>query len=233
MQTYFIHLVDDPRCLQEEQRYNDKGMFNRSCNWNRPKSRRIHQEDHCRSISRTWVRILNISCMILSCQPTFLSKHCIKILLRSKIQCKTLQNYYYRSKFVLMPCLTLLKTTTSCTSLIVSAAYISLTAYLFPFIFLIVPFFIYTYKVHNWRFIGEETVAGGGNCILTDKPTWIVDPVDGTTNFVHRYITWRVVISFQLFSDKCSAMNLASNNFLTSRRSNKSLCQLHNCRGVS
>ena len=34
-------------------------------------------------------------------------------------------------------------------------------------------------------FIGEETVAGGEECGLTDAPTWIVDPIDGTTNFVH------------------------------------------------
>lgn len=34
-------------------------------------------------------------------------------------------------------------------------------------------------------FIGEESVAKGEPCILTDKPTWIIDPVDGTTNFVH------------------------------------------------
>ena len=34
-------------------------------------------------------------------------------------------------------------------------------------------------------FIGEESVAAGLPCILTDDPTWIIDPVDGTTNFVH------------------------------------------------
>lgn len=28
-------------------------------------------------------------------------------------------------------------------------------------------------------------MAKGQACILTDKPTWIIDPVDGTTNFVH------------------------------------------------
>uniref|UniRef100_A0A3Q3XF00 Inositol-1-monophosphatase n=1 Tax=Mola mola TaxID=94237 RepID=A0A3Q3XF00_MOLML len=42
-------------------------------------------------------------------------------------------------------------------------------------------------------FIGEESVAAGEPCILTDDPTWIVDPIDGTTNFVHagcRAVTW-------------------------------------------
>ncbi|GFZ10656.1 inositol monophosphatase family protein [Actinidia rufa] len=37
------------------------------------------------------------------------------------------------------------------------------------------------------RFIGEETTAACGVTELTDEPTWIVDPLDGTTNFVHGY----------------------------------------------
>lgn len=37
-------------------------------------------------------------------------------------------------------------------------------------------------------FIGEEEVAAVGKIPeLSDKPTWLVDPVDGTTNFVHRF----------------------------------------------
>ena len=37
-------------------------------------------------------------------------------------------------------------------------------------------------------FIGEETTAEEGNSIeLTDTPTWLCDPLDGTTNFVHQY----------------------------------------------
>ncbi|ELU03465.1 hypothetical protein CAPTEDRAFT_217061 [Capitella teleta] len=34
-------------------------------------------------------------------------------------------------------------------------------------------------------FIGEESVAAGEKCVLTDAPTWVIDPVDGTNNFVH------------------------------------------------
>ncbi|XP_057420177.1 inositol-phosphate phosphatase-like [Lotus japonicus] len=41
------------------------------------------------------------------------------------------------------------------------------------------------YPAH--KFIGEETSAAFGTTELTDEPTWIVDPVDGTTNFVHGY----------------------------------------------
>lgn len=36
------------------------------------------------------------------------------------------------------------------------------------------------------QLIGEETSASDGIPNLTDAPTWVVDPLDGTTNFVHR-----------------------------------------------
>ncbi|KAL5022276.1 hypothetical protein ScPMuIL_001431 [Solemya velum] len=49
---------------------------------------------------------------------------------------------------------------------------------------LIHSFFMDKFPEH--KFIGEETVAKGEKCELTDAPTWIIDPVDGTTNFVHR-----------------------------------------------
>nr|XP_026696471.1 inositol monophosphatase 1-like [Ciona intestinalis] len=51
-----------------------------------------------------------------------------------------------------------------------------------------------TYPSH--KFIGEESVAGGLKCNLTDDPTWIVDPIDGTTNFVHRYPYVAVCLGF-------------------------------------
>ncbi|KAL9256819.1 Inositol monophosphatase-like protein [Drosera capensis] len=34
------------------------------------------------------------------------------------------------------------------------------------------------------KFIGEETTAAYGATELTDEPTWIVNPLDGTTKFV-------------------------------------------------
>lgn len=38
------------------------------------------------------------------------------------------------------------------------------------------------------RFIGEETVSYSKFLPeLTDAPTWIIDPIDGTTNFVHSF----------------------------------------------
>ncbi|KAK6726252.1 hypothetical protein RB195_004524 [Necator americanus] len=36
------------------------------------------------------------------------------------------------------------------------------------------------------KFIGEESTANGATIEWTDAPTWIIDPIDGTTNFVHR-----------------------------------------------
>ncbi|GAB4820855.1 hypothetical protein N2152v2_007901 [Parachlorella kessleri] len=41
---------------------------------------------------------------------------------------------------------------------------------------------------HKGTFIGEEnSSAQGFTDELTEEPTWMVDPVDGTTNFVHRF----------------------------------------------
>lgn len=39
------------------------------------------------------------------------------------------------------------------------------------------------------KFIGEENVASGGHKSIdvTNEPTWIIDPVDGTMNFVHTF----------------------------------------------
>lgn len=41
----------------------------------------------------------------------------------------------------------------------------------------------------TFLFIGEETVSSteSKKVNLTDNPTWIIDPVDGTTNFVHGF----------------------------------------------
>eukprot|EP00241_Pyramimonas_parkeae_P013070 CAMPEP_0114245002 /NCGR_PEP_ID=MMETSP0058-20121206/11650_1 /TAXON_ID=36894 /ORGANISM="Pyramimonas parkeae, CCMP726" /LENGTH=294 /DNA_ID=CAMNT_0001357999 /DNA_START=4 /DNA_END=888 /DNA_ORIENTATION=- len=43
--------------------------------------------------------------------------------------------------------------------------------------------------------IGEETV-GAGKYDLGDGPTWTIDPIDGTTNFVHRIPAVCVLIAF-------------------------------------
>lgn len=46
---------------------------------------------------------------------------------------------------------------------------------------ILIPFF------YSKRFIGEEETSEGKKAELTDSPTWIIDPVDGTMNFVHNF----------------------------------------------
>ena len=50
----------------------------------------------------------------------------------------------------------------------------------------------------NHDFIGEESVAAsnGAKVNITNTPTWIIDPVDGTTNFVHSFPYTCVAIGF-------------------------------------
>jgi len=43
--------------------------------------------------------------------------------------------------------------------------------------------------------IGEES-CGSDKYTLTDSPTWTIDPIDGTTNFVHQLALSCVIISF-------------------------------------
>ncbi|XP_052398703.1 inositol monophosphatase 2 [Carassius gibelio] len=51
-------------------------------------------------------------------------------------------------------------------------------------------------KYPSHRFIGEESSAAGVKCELTDHPTWIIDPIDGTCNFVHSFPMVAVSIGF-------------------------------------
>ncbi|XP_068197668.1 inositol monophosphatase 1 [Antennarius striatus] len=51
-------------------------------------------------------------------------------------------------------------------------------------------------KFPSHKFIGEESVAAGQPSALTDLPTWIIDPIDGTTNFVHGFPFVAVSIGF-------------------------------------
>lgn len=40
-------------------------------------------------------------------------------------------------------------------------------------------------KFPNHEFIGEEETSEGKKVCLSNLPTWIIDPIDGTLNFVH------------------------------------------------
>lgn len=67
-------------------------------------------------------------------------------------------------------------------------------------------------KFPEHKFIGEESVAGGAKCILTDDPTWIIDPVDGTMNFVHGFP--HSCISLGLVINKVSVAGIIYNPIL-------------------
>jgi myo-inositol-1(or 4)-monophosphatase len=62
------------------------------------------------------------------------------------------------------------------------------------------------------KFIGEESTAVGQKCVLTDDPTWIIDPVDGTMNFVHGLPL--VAISIGLLIKKTPVIGIIYNPIL-------------------
>jgi len=64
-------------------------------------------------------------------------------------------------------------------------------------------------KFPEHAFIGEEMTASGKKAVLTDDPTWIIDPVDGTTNFVHRIP--HTCISIGLWIKKSPAVGVVYN----------------------
>uniref|UniRef100_A0A1B6M2Y5 Inositol-1-monophosphatase n=1 Tax=Graphocephala atropunctata TaxID=36148 RepID=A0A1B6M2Y5_9HEMI len=62
------------------------------------------------------------------------------------------------------------------------------------------------------KFIGEESTAEGKKIELTDAPTWIIDPIDGTMNFVHGFP--HVCISIGLLVNKESEIGIIYNPVL-------------------
>jgi len=72
--------------------------------------------------------------------------------------------------------------------------------------------FLFTeFKRHfpNHRFIGEETSSKVG---LTSDPTWIIDPIDGTMNFVHTFPF--VCVSIGLAVNKIPVLGIVYSPFL-------------------
>ncbi|CAG8665015.1 2279_t:CDS:2 [Dentiscutata heterogama] len=67
-------------------------------------------------------------------------------------------------------------------------------------------------KFPDHMFIGEETKAAGNHYVFTDKPTWIIDPIDGTTNFVQGYPF--VAVSIGLAINKEPVVGVVFNPFL-------------------
>ncbi|KAA1471605.1 inositol monophosphatase [Dentipellis sp. KUC8613] len=64
----------------------------------------------------------------------------------------------------------------------------------------------------NFHFIGEESYAAGSRAPLTDEPTFCVDPIDGTTNFVHAFPF--ACISLGLIDQKRPVLGVIYNPFL-------------------
>ncbi|XP_078072179.1 inositol monophosphatase 1 [Mustelus asterias] len=81
-------------------------------------------------------------------------------------------------------------------------------------------------KFPSHSFIGEESVADGAPSILTDNPTWIIDPIDGTTNFVHRFPF--VAVSIGLSVNKQSEIGVVyscvEDKMYTARRGQGAFC---------
>ncbi|CAG8469594.1 17714_t:CDS:2 [Dentiscutata erythropus] len=67
-------------------------------------------------------------------------------------------------------------------------------------------------KFPDHRFIGKETKAAGHECEFTNDPTWIVDLIDGTTNFVHGLPF--VAVSIRLTINKKPVVGVVFNPFL-------------------
>ncbi|KAJ7292995.1 hypothetical protein C8J57DRAFT_1041765 [Mycena rebaudengoi] len=67
-------------------------------------------------------------------------------------------------------------------------------------------------KYPTFQFIGEESYAAGSRPPLTDEPTFCVDPIDGTTNFVHGFPF--VCISLGLIYKRRPVLGVIFNPFL-------------------
>ncbi|CAB1350064.1 unnamed protein product [Coregonus sp. 'balchen'] len=73
-------------------------------------------------------------------------------------------------------------------------------------------------------FIGEESVAAGAPSILTDNPTWIIDPIDGTTNFVHRFPFVSVSIGFAVKKESLALSTAAKRTNVHSTEGERVIC---------
>ncbi|KAH8992927.1 inositol monophosphatase [Lactarius akahatsu] len=64
----------------------------------------------------------------------------------------------------------------------------------------------------HFEFIGEESYSAGTRPPLTDAPTFCVDPIDGTTNFVHGFPY--ACISLGLIDQRAPVLGVIYNPFL-------------------
>ncbi|XP_020615086.1 inositol monophosphatase 1-like [Orbicella faveolata] len=92
-------------------------------------------------------------------------------------------------------------------------------------------------KFPTHSFIGEESASAGKKSTLTNNPTWIIDPIDGTTNFIHRYPMVAVCIALAVNKqvEIGVVFNSITNEMYTARRGMGAFCngkQIH-CSGVT
>lgn len=67
-------------------------------------------------------------------------------------------------------------------------------------------------KYPDHEFIGEEESSDGKKVVLTDSPTWIIDPIDGTMNFVHSFP--HSAVSIALLINKVTEIGIVFNPVL-------------------
>jgi len=58
-----------------------------------------------------------------------------------------------------------------------------------------------TKKYPDHKIIGEESSGADCHYVLTEEPTWTIDPIDGTTNFIHHLGLSCVLIAFLIQKD--------------------------------
>lgn len=68
-----------------------------------------------------------------------------------------------------------------------------------------------------YRILGEESTT---NITLTDEPTWIIDPIDGTTNYVHKIPIFGITVAFCVNKEILIGVtsNPAQNELYTARK---------------
>jgi len=88
-------------------------------------------------------------------------------------------------------------------------------------------------KYPGHKIIGEEGMGADGKYMLTNDPTWTIDPIDGTTNFVHRLSLCCVLISFIV--EKCPVVSVTydpmSDEIFWAMKGNGAF--MMNCHGIT
>lgn len=69
------------------------------------------------------------------------------------------------------------------------------------------------------RILGEESTTNT-SITFTDDPTWIIDPIDGTTNYVHKIPIFAITVAFCVNKEIVIGVTLnpAQNELYTARK---------------